>query len=74
MGQQVIETFEPGIVGDGYDSEELWTPVEAAAFLRVSVKRLYEMPVPRIRLTTRRIRFRPATVRAYVRDLERKFA
>ena len=70
----MTETYEPHLIGDGYDSEELWTPVEAAAFLRVSVKRLYEMPVPRIRLTTRRIRFRPATVRAYVRDLERKFA
>jgi len=66
--------YAPHLVGDGFDSEELWTPVETAAFLRVSVKRLYEMPVPRIRLTKRRIRFRPATVRQYVRDLERKFA
>ena len=70
----MTETYEPHLVGDGFDVEVLWTPIEAARYLRVSVKRLYAMPVPRIRLSSRRIRYRPETVRAYMADREKAFA
>jgi hypothetical protein len=70
----VTETYEPHLIGDGWDAEELWTPRETAAYLSISTKRLYDLPVPRIRLSTRRIRYRPATVRAYVAGLEKQFA
>jgi len=70
----MTEEYRPDIVGDGYDVEPLWTPHDAAAFLRVPVKRLYELPIPRIRLSSRRIRYRPETVRAYMADLEKRYA
>lgn len=68
------EEHRPDIVGDGYDSEPLWTPREVAAFVGVPYKRVLDLPIPRIRLSSRRIRYRPAAVREYVLGLEKRYA
>jgi hypothetical protein len=36
----MAEEYRPEIVGDGYDSEPLWTPRDVAAYLKVPVKRV----------------------------------
>ena len=70
----MIETFEPQIVGDGFDDEKLLRPREVAEMLDVSYQRLLQLPIPRIRLSSRRIRYRPQAVRDYLLELEKKFA
>ncbi len=54
------------LVGDGYDIEPLLTAEDVGGILRVPAKSVYELPLPRIRLGTRRIRWRPADVRAFI--------
>jgi len=70
----VKETIEPHLVGDGYDSEPLWTPRDVAEYVGVPYKRVLDLPIPRIRLSSRRIRYRPQTVREYVQGLEKRYA
>ncbi len=53
-------------VGDGYDIEPLLTAADVSRILRVPAKSVYELPLPRIRLGTRRIRWRPCDVRAFI--------
>ena len=60
------------LVGDGYDSEPLLTAADVARLLRVPMKSVYELPIPRIRLGRRRIRWRPSDVHEFVnRRVER---
>ena len=47
------------LVGDGYDVEPLLTAAEVGRILRVPAKSVYELPIPRVRLGSRRIRWRP---------------
>lgn len=54
------------LVGDGYDSERLLTASDVAEILQVPSKSVYELPIPRIRIGLRRIRFRPADVREFI--------
>ena len=54
------------LVGDGYDIEPLLTAKEVAKILRVGLGRVYEMPIPRLRLGPQRIRWRAADVREYI--------
>ena len=60
------EVIRHDLVGDGYDIEPLLTAEEVGRILRVPVKSVYELPLPRIRLGTRRIRWRPCDVRAFI--------
>ena len=54
------------LVGDGYDEEPLMTYKEVAALLNCAPKDVYNLPIPRVHLTTKRIRWRPADVRAFI--------
>ena len=60
------EEIRHDLVGDGYDIEPLLTAEEVGGILRVPAKSVYELPLPRIRLGTRRIRWRPSDVRAFI--------
>ena len=64
------EEHRPDLVGDGYDSEPLWTVDQVAEYLQVPVKRVYELPIPRIRLSSRRCRWRPRIVINFVTSRE----
>lgn len=58
------------LVGDGYDDEPLWTAKEVAAVLKLPAKSVYELPLPRVVLGPRRIRWRPSVVRAFIEQRE----
>jgi len=54
------------LVGDGYDAEPLLTAGDVGTLLKLPAKSVYELPIPRVRLGPRRIRWRPADVRAFI--------
>lgn len=61
------ETPRPDLVGDGYDPEPLLTAKEVSEILRIPERSVYEMTgLPRVRLGVRRVRWRPADVRAFI--------
>lgn len=53
-------------VGDGYDPEPLLTAEEVGEILKVPTKSVYELPIKRVRISRRRIRWRPADVRDFI--------
>ena len=53
-------------VGDGYDEEPLLTVEEVGEILRVPVKSVYDLPIKRVRIGQRRLRWRPVDVREFV--------
>jgi len=62
-----LEQVIPDLVGDGHDVEPLLRAEEVAAVLRVPVRAVYNLVgLPRIRLGQRRLRWRPADVRAFI--------
>ncbi len=72
-----VEPREPQSRGGWGEAEPLWTIVEAAAYLNVKPTAIYELTrrgalyrLPSLRLG-RELRFRPETVRRYVRERER---
>ena len=64
------EEHRPDLVGDGYDSEPLWTAKQVAEYLQVSGKRVYELPIPKIHISKRRYRWRPQAVFSFVSSRE----
>ncbi len=61
------ETYRPDLAGDGYDPEPLMTAGEVALVLNVPERSVYDMTgLPRVRLGQRRIRWRPADVKAFI--------
>lgn len=54
------------LIGDGHDVEPLYTAEQLGRILAMPSKAVYELPIPRIRLGVRRIRWRPADVRAFI--------
>ena len=54
------------LVGDEYDAEPLLTAGDVGTLLKLPAKSVYELPIPRVQLGPRRIRWRPADVRAFI--------
>jgi len=54
------------VVGDGYDVEPLLTAGDVGTLLKLPAKSVYELPIPRVQLGPRRIRWRPVDVRAFI--------
>jgi len=57
---------EVALVGDGYDAEPLLTAGDVGTLLKLPAKSVYELPIPRVRLGPRRLRWRPADVQAFI--------
>ncbi len=53
-------------VGDGHDDERLLRAEEVGEILRVPVKSVYDLPIKRVRIGQRRLRWRPVDVREFV--------
>lgn len=49
-----------------FGGERLLTAKDVATFLGVAAKKVYELPIPRVELTERRLRWLESDVRAYV--------
>ncbi len=60
------EEVRHDLVGDGHDVEPLYTAEQLGRILAMPSKAVYELPIPRIRLGTRRIRWRACDVRAFI--------
>lgn len=60
------EEHRPDLVGDGYDAEPLMTAEEVGEVLQVPTKSVYDLPIPRVRVSSNRVRWRPRDVRAFV--------
>lgn len=54
------------LVGDGWDPEPLWDKDDVGEFLGVPPKSVYDLPIPRVRVSSNRVRWRPGDVRAFV--------
>ena len=50
----------------GSGGEQLWTAADVAAYLRMPAKKVYELPIPRVTLSARRVRFLKSDVLAFV--------
>lgn len=57
---------EGHIVGDGYDTEPLLKAADVARLLQLPEKSVYALPIPRVELGPRRIRWRLADVSEYI--------
>ena len=66
MSWSLQEGDRPSPIGDGYDSEPLLTAVEVGKILSVPTKSVYELPIPRVRVGQRRIRWQPSDVREFI--------
>ena len=55
------------IAGDG----QLWTAADVGAYLRMAAKKVYELPIPRVALSARRVRFLKSDVLAFVQRQRR---
>lgn len=66
QSQRPTDELRSDRVGDGYDPEPLWTAAEVADMLKVPTKSVYTMPIKRVRLGMRQIRWRPRDVRAFI--------
>lgn len=53
-------------VGDGYDPARLLTAKDVADLLQVHINAVYRLPIPQVRLSQRRVRFRPHDVKRYI--------
>lgn len=49
------------------DSDRLLTAKDVAVILRMPTKKVYALAIPRVSVTTRRIRYLESDVRAYIR-------
>jgi predicted DNA-binding transcriptional regulator AlpA len=60
------QQYASDLVGDGFDLEPLLKARDVARILQVPEKSVYELPIPRVELGPRRIRWRPADVNEYI--------
>jgi len=60
------ETQRPDLIGDGYDAIPLLTAEDVARWLSVPVKRVYELPLPRVRVGLRSVRWLPEDVHQFI--------
>lgn len=61
------DEHRPDLVGDGWDPEPLLTYKEVAEILALSdPKAAYDLPIPRVRISQNRVRWRPEDVRAFI--------
>ena len=59
------EEIRPDLAGDGNDSERLLTADEVGEWLNVPKKRVYELPIRRVQVGPRTVRYRPVDVREF---------
>lgn len=59
-------SFDSGSDEELLEAGELLTAAEVGEILRVNPKKVYELAIPQVRLSTRRIRFLRADVFAYI--------
>lgn len=65
--ETTTDEIRPDLVGDGYDVEPLMDAAAVAEILGIPTKSVYGIAgLPRVRVSGRRIRWRPADVRDFI--------
>lgn len=67
-----IEERRPDYEGDGYDPEPLLTAGEVAEKLQIPRDRVYQLELPRVRISERCVRWRPKTVQEFIEQREKQ--
>lgn len=62
------ENIRTDLVGDGYDAEPLLKARDVGRLLNVPWKSVYDLPIPRVVLGRRRVRWRPKDVREFIQS------
>lgn len=62
----MIEEDRPDLVGDGYDPEPLLKAKQVGEILQVPEKSVYDLAIPRVWISNRRLRWRPTDVQAFI--------
>lgn len=65
-GTLAPDEIRPDLVGDGYDDEPLLNAREVGRMLCLPINGVYELPIPRVRVGKRSIRWRPRVVREFI--------
>lgn len=60
------DEHRPDLIGDGWDPVPLWDKDRLAEYLGVPPDSCYDLPIPRVRVSGGRIRWRPSDVREFV--------
>ena len=60
------DEVRPDLVGDGYDDEPLLDAREVGRVLCLPIKGVYDLPIPRVRVGLRSIRWRPSVIREFI--------
>ena len=58
-------------VSEGSEDPNLMTAREVGAYLRIASKKVYELPIPRVELSARRVRWLQTDLLAYIRRQRR---
>lgn len=56
----------PVLLGDSYEELQLLTAKELGALLGMSAKRVYDLPIPQVRVGKRAVRWRVCDVRDFL--------
>ncbi len=70
----MTDEIRPDLVGDGYDAEPLLRASEVGRMLGVAEKNVYGLPIAKVRLSTRRVRWRLQVVRDFILSREEEVA
>ena len=70
--QPALRVVAPDGAGEmPFGGERLLTAADVGAYLRLPPKKVYELPIPRVTLSARRVRFLESDVLAYVQRQRR---
>lgn len=70
MTEGPADEYRPDYEGDGWDPEPLLTAEQVAEILKVPRDRVYQLPIPRVKISQRCVRWRPKRVREWIRQRE----
>lgn len=56
----------PAFLGQQGVGQQLLTAAEVAAYLKISPKKVYGLGIPEVRLSDRRVRYRPEDLEAFI--------
>lgn len=61
-----IALVPPSGIAEPFAGARLLTAAEVSAYLRIPAKKVYQLPIPRVALSQRRVRWLESDVLAYV--------
>jgi len=66
VAEETAPPARPPLVGDGDEDEPLLKAAEVGNLLGIPTKNVYQLPISRVRVGKRTVRWRPAAVREFI--------